>query len=815
MVVHDSIVVDYEQVSYKQKAQQFGKKLPKKSVHYIASFFPIIQWIHRYNTAWLLRDLIAGITVGIVVVPQSMGYAKIAELPAEYGLYTAFVGLAVYCFFATSKDISIGPTAVMSLLLGQAIIRGTSTEGSTITGPEIAVTFSLIAGATILFIGLVRLGILVDFIPGPAVAGFTTGSAITITFSQLKGLTGIKDINTHDPAYLILGNFFKHIPQIKLDIAFGLGGLIWLYGVNYGSAYLTKKYPQYTHHLFLFSIMRNGILVIFGTLISYLIQLGRDESPIKILGEVPAGFQAMQVPRINTELLSVVAPSLPSGVIVLILEHVVIAKSFGRLNDYTISPSQEMAAIGMTNIIASFFGAYPSTGSFSRTAILSRSGVKTPISGVFSAAVVLLALYALTPAFYYIPDSILAAVVIHAVANLVSGPAYIKRLASISLWELFIFAVAVIVTFFSSVEYGIYAAVALAIVILLFRIARPRFWPLGRIPLAATTTTPKKKRLSDTHDINYDEKRMLAMMHENNYEQQQYLYIAENHPSLGDRVESLPAGLLMCRVDESFTYPNSSYISEKIISYCKSRSQRSGPKLKKRDRSWNDNAPDDDDNKERQKNSQQKQKLPRLHALIIDFSSVNRLDSSGLQALVDAQNTLNRYSGHHVEFHFVTVLNPAIRQTLIVAGFGTQPTMQYLAEPTEVLPFITQQPVATPHHEKEEPRFDIEQPPPTPSDDGACSSSSSSSNSPDNNNKNESKTTKKDGEVVMVEDVADELEGSGGASTKSIPLPKDRYPFFHWSSDEAIKSALLSMEARGREDDQKEENNQQEQDQEQ
>ncbi|KAI8139405.1 sulfate transporter family-domain-containing protein [Fennellomyces sp. T-0311] len=753
MVVSESIVVDYEEASYKQKTQEFCKRLPRQSIRYVASFFPIGQWIHRYNLMWLLRDLIAGITVGIVVVPQSMGYAKIAELPAEYGLYTAFVGLTVYCLFATSKDISIGPTAVMSLLLGQTIIRGTTAEGATITGPEIAVTFSILAGSTILFIGLVRLGILVDFIPGPVIAGFMTGSAITITFSQLKSLTGITEINTQDPAYITLGNFFKNIPHIKLDVAFGVVGLIWLYGISYSCQYLTKKYPRYSMHLFLFSIMRNGILVVFGTLIAFLINIGKETSPIHILKEVPPGFQAMQVPHINTELLGVVAPSLPSGVIVLILEHVAIAKSFGRLNDYTISPSQEIAAIGFVNIVAAFFGAYPSTGSFSRTAILSRSGVKTPLSGVFSALVVLLALYALTPAFYYIPDSILAAVVIHAVASLVSGPAYIKRLASVSLWELFVFSVAVLVTFFTSVEYGIYASVALAIIILLFRIARPRFWPLGRIPLAATTTSTgdkEKKNFDDSED-----------------RVQQFLYVHENHPSLGDRVEPLPDGVLMCRVDESFTYPNSSYISEKIISYCKKRTQRSGPKLTKQQRSWNDTS----DHAEAEG-----QEKPRLHALIIDFSSVNRLDSSGLQALVDAQNTMNRYSGHHVEFHFVTVLNPAIRRTLIVAGFGTQPTMQYLSGPTEVLPVVPQ----SRDDVQQKSRVDIEQ----PADDSSRCGSEGDAKMQDK------------GDVVLVEDVANECSRG---NSKSIPLPRDRYPFFHWSADEAVKSAVLSMEARSRE----------------
>ena len=404
--------------------------------------------------------------------------------------------------------------------------------------------------------------------------------------------------------------------------------------------------------------------------------------------------------------------------------------------------------------------AYPSTGSFSRTAILSRSGVKTPLSGVFSALVVLLALYALTPAFYYIPDSILAAVVIHAVANLVSGPAYIKRLASVSLWELFIFAVAVLVTFFTSVEYGIYASIALAIIILLFRIARPRFWPLGRIPLAATTTSINDKEKKD-----FD-----------NGQVQQFLYVHENHPSLGDRVEPLPDGVLMCRVYESFTYPNSSYISEKIISYCKKRTQRSGPKLTRQERSWNDTNDDV---------VAEGHEKPRLHALIIDFSSVNRLDSSGLQALVDAQNTMNRYSGHHVEFHFVTVLNPAIRQTLIVAGFGTQPTMQYLSGPTEVLPVVPQPRDAVQQNTvHKESRVDSEQP---------ADSGSSSCGSID-----ESKTEQKNS-VVLVEDVAKE---PGRTSNKSIPLPRDRYPFFHWSADEAVKSAVLSMIARSRENTQ-------------
>ncbi|CAO3591102.1 unnamed protein product [Absidia cylindrospora] len=199
----EEIFVDYDQISYKEETELFFKHLPGYSREYLVGLFPIAGWIGRYNLMWLIGDLIAGITVGIVVVPQSMAYAKIAMLPPEYGLYTAFVGLCVYCLFATSKDISIGPTAVMSLLVGQTITRITS-ESATISATEIAVAFSLLTGAIAMFIGLVRLGILVDFIPACSIAGFMTGSAITITIGQWPKLFGIKGINTQMQLTLFL-----------------------------------------------------------------------------------------------------------------------------------------------------------------------------------------------------------------------------------------------------------------------------------------------------------------------------------------------------------------------------------------------------------------------------------------------------------------------------------------------------------------------------------------------------------------------------------------------------------------------------------
>ncbi|KAI8992281.1 sulfate transporter family-domain-containing protein [Pilobolus umbonatus] len=715
----ESIIIDYEEPSLKQESKKFIRNVPSYTRHYLIQLFPIARWIHRYNLVWFVSDLIAGLTVGIVIVPQGMGYAKIAQLAPEYGLYSAFVGLIVYCLFATSKDISIGPTAVTALLVGQTVTRIT-TANPDITGPEVAVALSLFGGMIVMAVGLLRLGIIVDFIPAPAIAGFMTGSALTISVGQLPKLFGITTVKTQAAVYLVFGNFLKHLPDTKIDAAFGLVSLAWLYAVRYVCQKLGQKYPKYATHLFFFNIMRNGILIIFGTLLAFLINIGKETSPISILKTVPPGFQQMGVPQVKSNVISEVMGSLPSLCIVLILEHVAVAKAFGRINDYVVTPDQEIIAIGFSNIWASFFGAFPSTGSFSRTAIFARSGVKTPLAGIFSALVVLLALYALTPAFFYIPDSVLAAIIIHAVADLVSAPSYLIRLASISLWELLVYIVTVAVIVFWTVEGGIYASLGVSVVILLYRIARPRFNTLGRIPLSSDSAL-----LSDDDD---QTKKMV--------DSQNYLYVPEDHPVLGNLVESLPPGILMCRVDESFTYPNSSFISDKIINYCKTNSRKGAAVLKKGDMNWNEDASP--------ALISARAKLPLLHAVILDFASVNQMDSSGLQAIVDIQVALNRYSGRPVEFHFVNIANSSIRRSLIIAEFGNQSRAG-----DEILS--------------------------------------------DSKRDRDSGCTVDEEKRVTCEEYA---SCASSNNDRGITLPKDRYPFFHLSADMAVRSALETISLR-------------------
>ncbi|CAG8447657.1 28625_t:CDS:2 [Dentiscutata erythropus] len=630
----------------KEKASQIIREIPKFSAQYIKSLFPIFSWIHYYNLTWLISDVIAGLTVGLVVIPQSMGYAKIATLPVEYGLYSSFVGVALYCFFATSKDITIGPTAVVSLLTGQTInsILKVTTK---YTNTTIASTFSLLTGLIALTLGLLRLGFVVDFIPAPVVAGFTTGSAINIAVGQIAGLLGIPGIDNKQATYLVLGNTLRAMGQTKDDAILGLIGLFFLYTIKYGCSYLSHRYPNKEKIFFFLGISRNCLLVIISTFIAYLVNIGRTTSPISILKNVPSGFDHIGSPNLDSELLSIVAGYLPGISVVLILEHVAIARSFGRMNDYKIVASQELIAIGATNAIGSFFGAYPSTGSFSRSAIKAKSGVRTPLDGIFTAALVILSLYVLTPVFYYIPSATLSAIIIHAVLNLISGPAYIKQLWKIQFWDFIVFVLGVVFNFFFTVEIGIYVSTGFALALLLIRLARPRFVALGRLEVASSNN-------------NGDNSKQFA-----------YVPLCP----MFQTAQSPPDGVLIFRFDESLTYPNSSYVEDQIVNYVKSNTRRSANIAEKvGDRPWND-ASDDYKNK-----AVENSKLPKLNAIVFDFSAVSTIDSTGIQALVDIKKNLDRYTGDVIEYHFANILNEKIQRTLIVVGFGEPKQKNFLID---------------------------------------------------------------------------------------------------------------------------------------
>lgn len=617
------------------------------AVHYLRRLFPILGWITRYNVGWLTGDVIAGLTVGMVLVPQSMSYATIATLPPEYGLYSAFVGTMTYCLFATSKDVAIGPVAVMSLTVSQIIKYIDNKHPNEWSGPEIATNLAFICGFIILGIGLFRLGWVVELIPVPAVAGFMTGSAINITAGQIPGLMGISGFDTRAAMYHVIINTLKGLGRTQKDAAFGLVALFALYAIRMTCDYLSRRYPRRATTFFFISAFRSAFVIVVLTFASWLYTRHRKSAkgtyPIKILQNVPRGLKHVGTPNIKSQLLSALAPKLPVATIILLLEHIAISKSFGRINGYKIDPNQELVAIGVTNTVGTVFGAYPATGSFSRSALKAKSGVRTPAAGILSGIIVLVALYGLTPAFFWIPTAGLSAVIIHAVADLVTKPAQVYKYWCISPFEFFIWLAAVIVTIFSTIENGIYVSLATSAVLLIFRLAHPRGRFLGRVRVHANDNT------SNARDV--------------------FVPLADNHvinPQIC--VEPPPPGVLVYRFEETFLYPNCSVLNSEIVDYVKANMRRGIDVrlIPLSDRPWNDPGSRHGADSEWEEN----QARPNLHAIVIDFSTVSQVDMTSVQALIDTRNEIERWANRPIEFHFASILSPWIRRSLVAAGFG-------------------------------------------------------------------------------------------------------------------------------------------------
>ncbi|CCH45129.1 Sulfate permease 2 [Wickerhamomyces ciferrii] len=674
-----------------------------KSVQYLRSLFPIHRWIYHYNPAWAYADIVAGVTVGVVMVPQSMSYAQIAGLEPQYGLYSAFVGVFIYCFFATSKDVSIGPVAVMSLEVAKVITRVQERDPS-LPAPVIATVLSLICGCIALGLGLLRLGFILEFISMPSVLGFMTGSALNIISGQVPALMGYnKKVNTRAATYKVIIETLKHLPDTKLDAVFGLIPLFLLYSWKYICNVGPKRWPKARLWFFYTQALRNGVIIVVFTLISWgLIRHDKKSKKISVLGSVPSGLRDVGLMEFPTGVMSSLAPELPAATIVLLLEHISISKSFGRINDYKIVPDQELVAIGVTNLIGTFFNAYPATGSFSRSALKAKCNVKTPLAGIFTGACVLLALYCLTDAFYYIPKATLSAVIIHAVSDLIANYQTTLNFWKIAPIDAGIFIIAVIITVFATIEIGIYFAIAASCAVLLFNVAFPTGEFLGRVKVAQALN-PEVKSLDEySNDSNVESDQYENLSSENKKEYIKSKTISSNSKNDQDggqrgrfnyvtrwiplskrnlnqdiNVLPPPPGVLVFRPTESWTYLNCSHLFDKIFDEIKTRTRRGkiNLSLKDIDRPWNDPGPWRPFWKKADPSilsNLPQDERPVLKVFVFDFSTVSQIDASGVQALIDLRKAVNKYADREVEFHFTGILSPWIRRALIGGGFGVE-----------------------------------------------------------------------------------------------------------------------------------------------
>ena len=272
-------------------AEWLREQVPSRdeAVRYARALLPCLSWVRHYNLQWLASDIVAGVTIGAVVVPQGMAYAMLAKLDPQYGLYSSFVGVMLYWIFGTSKDISIGPVAVLSTLVGN-VVNAVHESGRDISSHAIASALSIVSGCIVLVIGLLRWGWIVDLISITCLSAFMTGSAITIAASQLPALLGVGGFSNRDSPYKVIINTVKHLPEASVDAVLGLSALFILYAIRDGLTKAAVRFPKRRRFMFFMNTMRTVAVIVFYTLASCFINMNRRDDPaFDILGHVPRG----------------------------------------------------------------------------------------------------------------------------------------------------------------------------------------------------------------------------------------------------------------------------------------------------------------------------------------------------------------------------------------------------------------------------------------------------------------------------------------------------------------------------------------------
>lgn len=428
----------------------------------LKKLFPILDWLPNYKKDWLKGDIVAGLTVGVMLIPQGIAYALIAGLPPIYGLYTAMIPQIVYAIFGTSRQLAVGPVAMDSLIVAAGV--ATLAQIGTDQFVEFAILLALMMGVLQIAFGMFRLGFLVNFLSKPVISGFTSAASLIIGLSQLKNLLGV-DIARNNRLQNLLSEAFRHINEIHW-ITFIIGVLSII------TIILIKKYAK--------RIPAALIVVIISIVVVKFFRL--DQMGVAIIGEIPQGLPEFRLPHFNIQILTDLLPIAFTLSFIAFLEAISVAKAIeAKHTEYKVVPNQELIALGLGNVVGSFFQTYPATGGFSRTAVNEQAEAKTPLAALISALIVAYTLLFLTPLFFYLPKTVLAAIIMVAVFGLLdfSVP---KQLLKYSKRDLVILNVTLITTATVGIKEGILVGVVLSLGMLIYKSTKPHIAILGRIP---------------------------------------------------------------------------------------------------------------------------------------------------------------------------------------------------------------------------------------------------------------------------------------------------------------------------------------------
>ncbi|ESW34453.1 hypothetical protein PHAVU_001G154200 [Phaseolus vulgaris] len=458
--------------------RKFKNQTPSiKFVLGLQYFFPIFEWAPKYTLQFLKSDLISGITIASLAIPQGISYAKLANLPPILGLYSSFIPPLIYAMMGSSRDLAVGTVAVGSLLMASMLGRVVNYIENPNLYLHLAFTATFFAGVLQASLGLFRLGFIVDFLSHATIVGFMGGAATVVCLQQLKSILGLEHFTHEADLVSVMRSVFSQTHEWRWESA--VLGCCFIFFLLV-TRYFSKRQPKF----FWVSAMAPLASVILGSLLVYLTHA--EKHGVQVIGKLKKGLNPPSVTNlvlVSPYMGTAIKTGLVTGIIAL-AEGIAVGRSFSMFKNYHIDGNKEMIAIGTMNIFGSFTSCYLTTGPFSRSAVNYNAGCKTAASNIVMAIAVMLTLLFLTPLFHFTPLVVLSAIIVSAMLGLIDYQAAI-HLWKIDKFDFLVCFSAYVGVVFGSVEIGLVIAVAVSLLRVLLFIARPRTFLLGNIPNSA------------------------------------------------------------------------------------------------------------------------------------------------------------------------------------------------------------------------------------------------------------------------------------------------------------------------------------------
>ena len=427
----------------------------------IARFFPIIKDLLTYNQATLFSDLIAGLSIAVIVIPQGLAYAMIAGLPPIYGLYAALIPQLIHGILGTSRHPAVGPVALDSLVVAIALgALSLSGIGEVIAA---AVFLATMVGVLQLIMGLLQMGVLANYLSRPVISGFTSAAAIIIGLSQVEHLLGLQIESSNQIQKMILSVLQNFNETHLITVAVGLSAMSLIL--------ITKKYlPKFPSAL---------IVSVFGVLLIWSTRW--DLHGVEIVGYIPAGLPDVGLLTVSPDLMRDMLPFALTLAVIGYVEIISITKELEEQEEkYSLKPNKELMALGTANLVGSFFQSYPVSASFSRSAVKFQAGAKTGMTAVFSALIVGLTLLFFTSLFFYLPIAVLAGIIMVAVIRLINVR-YAIDLYKTRRDEFFLLLMTCLLTLFVGITEGILIGALLSLLLMVIRTSKPHYAVLAKV----------------------------------------------------------------------------------------------------------------------------------------------------------------------------------------------------------------------------------------------------------------------------------------------------------------------------------------------